>query len=49
MPHPRVLLHDGCMVWLLVWRYVFLCVYITLAGWLLVLVQKVGGGTKTCF
>ena len=32
------------VVWLLVWRYVFLCVYITLADWLLVLAQKVGGG-----
>ena len=32
------------VVWLLVWRYVFLCVYITLADWLLVFAPKSGGG-----
>ena len=31
------------VVWLLVWRYAFLCVYITLADWLLVLGPKSGG------
>ena len=36
------------VVWLLVWRYTFLCVYITLADWLLVLGPK-SGGSKHAF
>ena len=41
MPHPTVLLRDGCMASRM--RYVFLCIYITLADWLLVLAPKSGG------
>ena len=49
MPHPRVLLRGGCMVSRMEVTYVFLCVYITLADWLLLLLAPKSGGPKHAF